>query len=130
MMKAGWAQPKEYEDWYFNRDRSRTANNFFTNSLGQERPERTYHRFGGVVSGPVYIPKLYHGRDRTFFLFSHERLKDNVAEPQLFTAPTAKMRSGDFSDLLTLKEPTLIYDPATTQRNNPRDVQLGLKFTY
>jgi carboxypeptidase family protein len=92
--------------WYFNRDRSRTANNFFSNSLGQERPERTYHRFGGVVSGPVRLPGKvfgplgYNGRDRTFFLFSYERLLDNVAEPQLFTVPTEKMRVGDFSDVL------------------------------
>ncbi len=99
--------------WYFNRDRSRTANNFFSNRTGQDRPERTYHRFGGVASGPVYIPKLYNGRDRTFFLVSYERLKDSVAEPQLFTVPTEKMRRGDFSDLLTLATPTLIYDPAT-----------------
>ena len=102
--------------WYFNRDRSRTANNFFSNRSGQERPERTYHRYGGVASGPVYIPKLYNGRDRTFFLFSYERLKDNVAEPQLFTVPTEKMRNGDFSDLLALPTPTLIYDPATAPK--------------
>ena len=50
--------------WYFNRDRSRTANNFFNNRSGTERPERTYHRFGGVVNGPVYIPKVYNGRDK------------------------------------------------------------------
>jgi hypothetical protein len=66
-----------------------------------------------VAHGPVYIPKLYNGRDRTFFLFSHERLKDSVAEPQLFTVPTEKMRRGDFSDLLSLPTPTLIYDPAS-----------------
>jgi Carboxypeptidase regulatory-like domain len=102
--------------WYFNRDRSRTANNFFSNLAGQERPERTYHRFGGVVSGPVYIPKLYNGRDRTFFLFSHERLRESVAEPQFFHVPTEKMRRGDFSDLLALPTPTLIYDPATAPR--------------
>lgn len=99
--------------WYFNRDRSRAANNFFSNRTGQELPERTYHRFGGVASGPVYLPKLYNGRDRTFFLFSHERLKDNVAEPQIFTVPTEKMRRGDFSELLALSTPTLIYDPAS-----------------
>src|SRR5438270_3628835 len=86
--------------WYFNRDRSRTANNFFSNRAGVERPDRTYHRFGGVLSGPVYLPKLYNGRDKTFFLFSYERLLDNIAEPQLFTVPTAKMRAGDFSELI------------------------------
>lgn len=95
--------------WYFNRDRSRTANNFFSNQQGLERPERSYHRFGGVLSGPVYLPKLYNGRDRTFFLFSHERIRDNVAEPQLFDVPTELMRQGNFSELLAVG--TQIYNP-------------------
>ena len=86
--------------WYFNRDRSRTANNLFGNAANQARPIRTYHRFGGVVSGPVVLPKIFNGRDRTFFLVSYERLKDNIAEPQVFTVPTAKMRTGDFTELL------------------------------
>jgi hypothetical protein len=103
--------------YYFNRDRSRTANNFFSNRTGQARPERTYHRFGATVHGPVLLPKIYDGRDRTFFLFSHERLKDNVAEPQLFTVPTEKMRRGDFSEFLAIPNPVggpvAIYDPAS-----------------
>ncbi|HEX7318263.1 MAG TPA: carboxypeptidase regulatory-like domain-containing protein [Pyrinomonadaceae bacterium] len=86
--------------WYFNRDRSRTANNFFANRAGQDRPERTYHRFGGVVGGPVRLPGIYNGSDRTFFFTTYERLKDNIAEPQLFTVPTARMRTGDFSELI------------------------------
>ncbi|HKX27249.1 MAG TPA: carboxypeptidase regulatory-like domain-containing protein [Blastocatellia bacterium] len=99
---------------YFNRDKSRSANNFFANSTDQTgRPptERTYHRFGGVVNGPVYIPGFYNGRDKTFFLFSYERLRDNAPEPQLFTVPTVKMRNGDFSDFLALSTPTVIYNP-------------------
>jgi hypothetical protein len=103
--------------YYFNRDRSRTANNFFSNRSGLARPERTYHRFGGTVHGPVVLPKVYNGRDRTFFLFSYERLKDNVAEPQLFTVPTEKMRRGDLSDLLRIPNavggPVPVYDPAS-----------------
>src|SRR5678816_956491 len=63
--------------WYFNRDRSRTANNYFGNASNQSRPIRTYHRYGGVLSGPVVLPG-YSGRDRTFFLVSYERLKDNA----------------------------------------------------
>src|SRR5215213_5749758 len=74
--------------WYFNRDRSRTANNFFNNLRGAELPERTYHRYGGVLGGPINIPKIYNGRDKTFFLFAYERLKNSEAEPQLFTVPT------------------------------------------
>src|SRR5438270_10344256 len=105
--------------YYFNRDRSRTANNFFSNRSGQARPIRTYHRFGGVFDGPVYIPKLYNGRDKTFFLFSYERLIDNQAEPQLFTVPTAAMRNGDFSALIVNRNNiadtanTVIYNPFT-----------------
>lgn len=103
--------------WYFNRDRSRTANSYFNNRAGADRPERTYHRYGGVVNGPVYIPKLYNGRDKTFFLFSYERLKDNIGEPQLFTVPTAAMRGGDFSSLIVNRNN--IADPANTVIFNP-----------
>jgi Carboxypeptidase regulatory-like domain len=103
--------------WYFNRDRSRTANNFFGNRSSQARPERTYHRFGGVISGPVVLPKIFNGRDRTFFLVSYERLKDNIAEPQIFTVPTEAMRRGDFSALIvnrgniTNAANTVIFNP-------------------
>src|SRR3989442_3178109 len=105
--------------YYFNRDRSRTANNFCSNRSGQGRPIRTYHRFGGVVSGPVDIPRVYNGHDKTFFLFSYERLLDNTAEPQLFSVPTAAMRNGDFSALITDRTNvanaanTIIYNPFT-----------------
>jgi len=105
--------------YYFNRDRSRTANNFFSNRSGQGRPIRTYHRFGGVINGPVAIPKVYNGRDKTFFLFSYERLLDNTAEPQLFSVPTVKMRKGDFTELITntanvaSSSNTIIYNPFT-----------------
>jgi hypothetical protein len=112
--------------YYFNRDRSRTANNFFSNRSGQVRPIRTYHRFGGVVNGPVHIPGIYNGKDKTFFLFSYERLLDNTAEPQLFSVPTAKMRNGDFTELLgntsnvTNAANTIIYNPfsGTTSGSN------------
>src|ERR671912_2271016 len=77
--------------YYFNRDRSRAANNFFSNAAGQERSERLYHRWGGQVDGPVRIPGVYNGRDKTFFLFAYERLKETNAEPQLYTVPTARM---------------------------------------
>ena len=102
--------------WYFNRDRSRTANNFFGNKNEQARPIRTYHRFGGVFSGPVVLPK-FNGRDRTFFFVSYERLRDNIAEPQIFTVPTEAMRRGDFSALIVNRNNiansanTVIFNP-------------------
>ena len=103
--------------WYFNRDRSRTANNFFGNRSNQARPVRTYHRYGGVFNGPIYLPKIYNGQDRTFFLVSYERLKDTIAEPQIFTVPTEAMRRGDFSSLIVNRNN--INDAANTVIFNP-----------
>lgn len=101
--------------YYFDRDKSRTANNFFNNRAGRERPDRKYNRHGVVLSGPVYIPFLYNGKDKTFFLFSYERQKDNVAQPTTYSVPTALMRTGNFSEILST---TPIYDPATAFMGN------------
>lgn len=93
--------------YYYNRDKSRTANNFFNNRQGRPRPERKYFRLGGSLNGPVKIPYLYDGADKTFFLFAMERQNDNVAQPTTFFVPTAKQRLGDFSEI----PGTVIYNP-------------------
>ncbi|HVF29488.1 MAG TPA: carboxypeptidase regulatory-like domain-containing protein [Pyrinomonadaceae bacterium] len=87
--------------YLYDRDKSRTANNFFNNRAGIDRPERKYNRYGATVSGPIF-------KNRTFFLFSYERQKDNVAQTTTYTVPTMLMRQGNFSEL---SYP--IYDPAT-----------------
>src|SRR5687768_2761699 len=89
------------EAYFYDRDKSRTANNFFNNRAGLERPERKYNRYGATVTGPII-------KDRTFFMFSYERQKDNVAQTTTYTVPTMLMRQGNFSEL---SYP--IYDPAT-----------------
>lgn len=96
--------------YLFDRAKNRTANNFFNNRLGRERPERQYNRYGGVISGPVF-------KDKTFFLFSYERQKDNVAQPTTYSVPTAKMRAGDFTELIV--NPANIADAANTIIYNP-----------
>ena len=103
--------------YLFDRAKSRTANNFFNNRAGRERPGRKYDRYGTVISGPVKFPFLYDGRDKTFFLFSYERQKDNVAQPTTYSVPTALMRTGNFTELLgnradvTSSQNTIIYNP-------------------
>jgi hypothetical protein len=81
---------------------------------------------GGVsFGGPVYIPKVYNGKNRTFFFFNYEKYHDREnSYLGLGTVPTAKMRNGDFSEILTGRvlgtdfagRPILenqIYDPTT-----------------
>ena len=101
--------------YLFDRDKSRTANNFFNNRNGLERPDRKYNRHGFMLNGPVRLPWAYDGRDRTFFLFSYERQHDNVAQPTTYSVPTMLMREGNFSEVLAT---TPIYDPATAFLGN------------
>ena len=56
---------------------------------------------GFVIDGPVYIPKVYHGRDKTFFMLSYERYASHIALPYTSVVPTAAQRAGDFSALCT-----------------------------
>lgn len=100
---------------YFERRKQLTSNNFYSNRSGVARPDRLYYRFGGQVNGPVKLP-FYNGENRTFFMFSAEKQYTKVPAPGLFSVPTAKMRTGDFSELLPLG--IIIYDPATAALRN------------
>jgi hypothetical protein len=89
-----------------------------------DRPAVRYNRYGGSVGGPIILPKKvfgrlgYDGRNRTFFFFAYEGLKDKFPEPRPQTVPTAKQRNGDFSDLLA--QGIVIYDPLTARRDGVR----------
>lgn len=97
--------------YYFAEPGTWAANDFFGNSRGQVRPESKSDRFGGYISGPVRIPWLYNGKDKTFFLFGYEGIRDS--RPRFDAAagsfvPTAAIAGGDFSGL-----GVTIYDPLT-----------------
>ncbi len=69
-----------------------------------------WNDYGFELDGPVRIPKLFNGRDRLFFMSNYEALRRRQSVLNTFTVPTAKMFSGDFSELLPS---TIIYDPNT-----------------
>ncbi|MGC2235007.1 MAG: carboxypeptidase-like regulatory domain-containing protein [Pyrinomonadaceae bacterium] len=120
--------------YIFDRDKSRTANNFFNNRAGRERPDRKYNRYGVVLSGPVFFPFLYDGKDKTFFLFSFERQKDNVAQPTTYSVPTMLMRNGDFSELIVDRTNinaaanTVIYNPFSGVQSGSNVVRTAAAF--
>ena len=93
--------------WEFNKTPSMQALAYFT-PKGQARTPFTQNQWGGTLGGPVVIPKLYHGRNKTFFFAGYEDLR--YSGPGTWTAlvPTAAELSGDF----TADAP--IYDPTTT----------------
>ncbi|MFL6452347.1 MAG: carboxypeptidase regulatory-like domain-containing protein [Bryobacteraceae bacterium] len=86
----------------FNRNAVFNARNFFAPT----RDQLKRNQFGGTIGGPVYIPKLYNGKDKTFFFFGYQGTRiRNVGNPQSATLPTAAERTGDFSALLNGTNP-------------------------
>lgn len=76
------------------------ANSFFNNHVGAPKDRDHQNDFGGSLGGPVWIPKVYNGRDKTFFFFSWEQYRNNIGSTSQTTLPTDAERQGDFSALL------------------------------
>ena len=88
------------------------------------------NELGGVVDGPVWIPKLYNGRDRkTFFLFNYDYTRNKVPLSGNMSLPTMLERQGDFSQSYYYqngqKTPFHIYDPTTVDANGNRQEFTG-----
>lgn len=76
------------------------------------------NQFGFNVAGPVLLPKIYNGGQRTFFTFTFEGVRENVGRSSLRTIPTILERSGDWSQVVDAAGQSLpIYDPASTEAN-------------
>jgi hypothetical protein len=69
------------------------------------KPIDTQNDFGASVGGPVRVPWLYNGKDKTFFFFNYEGFRQENGSTSLLSAPTQAMLGGDFSALLT---PTIV----------------------
>lgn len=70
--------------------------------------------FGGTVGGPITIPGVYKGKNRTFFFFDYEGVRQTKASSNVSHVPTARERTGDFSQtFLPNGQLNVIYDPAS-----------------
>jgi len=115
-------------DWHLTayefvrNDLLNAVNRFATRDpiTGRLKPTLRYNQFGGTVGGPVWIPKVYNGHDRTFFFFGYEQWHQRSASLQRSTVPTALQRSGDFSQTYasaSATTPIPVFDPASTVAN-------------
>jgi len=77
------------------------ANTYFNNRNGLPTPVFHYNQYGLTVGGPVWLPKIYNGKDKLFFFFAWEGLKDSTPTTTTSTVPTPAEESGDFSQMLT-----------------------------
>ena len=106
---------------FVRNDALNAINRFVTTKnpvTGRVRPILRYNQYGGTAGGPVLIPKIYNGHDRTFFFFGFEQWKERASNFGFASVPTPLQRSGDFSQTLTSTGVLIpIYDPATTAAN-------------
>ena len=99
---------------YVLRHSTLDAPNFFTNKAGAKTTVYQDHRHGGSVGGPLVLPRLYNGKNRTFMFFVYEDNRFGVPKPSTSTVPGVAQREGDFSALLRIPGNYQIYDPLTT----------------
>jgi len=96
---------------YFKNDRL-NANSWQQNSLGGKKTAFHNNDFGFSLGGPVWIPKVYRGKDRTFFFVNYEGTRFSQAGTLVTTSlPTAAEREGDFTNTMFDGVPTMMYDP-------------------
>jgi hypothetical protein len=93
--------------WYVRNDKF-DANEWFANRQNRGKVPFRQNQYGVAVGGPVMLPKLYNGRDSTFWFFSWEGFRWRRGQTAQASVPLEPMRSGDFS-MLAQK----IYDPLT-----------------
>lgn len=91
--------------WEFLRNDKMDARPFFAS----RKPPLRRNQFGANAGGPVVIPKLYNGRDRTFWFFNYEGLSLRRGQTFAPSVPTTRMRTGDLSEINNA-----LFDPATT----------------
>jgi len=100
--------------WEFLRNDVLDANNFFSNAAGKPKQPYKQNQFGFTVGGPVVLPKLYNGRNKTFFFADYEGVRRRTsASSTIEDIPPVAFRTGDFSSY-----PYTIYDPRTRTLNS------------
>ena len=97
--------------WEFLRNEKLDARNYFQTTRNPLRQ----NQFGATLGGPVSIPHLYSGKDRTFFFFAYEGYHQSQNTQSVVRAPTPAQLSGDFSALLAQANPVQLYNPYSTR---------------
>ncbi len=99
----------------YNQNNILNANYFQNNLVGGAVPPVHFNEYGFTIGGPVWIPKLYNGRNKTFFFVSWDDTHNIDPRGGVRSVPTALERQGDFTQSFTTQNgaqfPILVYDP-------------------
>ena len=98
----------------FLRRNALDCNSYQNNARGARKDGHYLDQYGVQFDGPLYFPKLYDGRNKTFFLFNYEGTREGSPSTLTLSVPEPEMRNGDFSRLVDAAgQLVTIYDPAT-----------------
>lgn len=97
----------------FHQNQRLKATPFFTNAANQQKPVTRFNQYGLTIGGPIWLPKIMDGRNKLFFFFGAEGIRQSEPEPTFSTIPSTAQRTGDFSQLLSVASTYQIYDPMT-----------------
>ncbi len=100
---------------------SLTAGDWFNNKAGKETPGYTYNRWGASAGGPLWIPKVYNGKNKTFWMWGYEAIHEERPRNNCGAScavPTEEQWNGNFSSLLAYKQSLQIYNPFSATRNS------------
>jgi hypothetical protein len=92
------------------------ANSYFSNLNGLAKDNNRQNQWGFNFNGPVVVPHVYNGKNKTFWMFGYEGIDNSYPKSTaaLYTIPTAAERGGDLSALLKAGSSYQVYDPKTT----------------
>ncbi len=109
----------------FLRNEKLDANFFASNRAGRSRPVLKQHDFGFTFGGPVVLPKLYNGKDKTFFFVAYEGFRNREgANPSFLSVAPREFYQGDFRNWVDQNNRQIpIYDPSTTRLVNGVEVR-------
>ena len=110
----------------FNQNNVLNAKLFQTNLTGGENPPVHFNEYGGTFGGPVWIPKVYNGKEKTFFFINYDGTRNADPRFNIRSLPTELERQGDFSQSFTtqlvsgqrVKFPIQVYDPLSVRSDS------------
>jgi hypothetical protein len=120
--------------WEYIRNDAFDSQPAFFNPASSRKPSFRENQFGASIGGPVWIPKVYNGRNKTFFFFAYQGLRFNQANSKNILVPTAAELGGDFSNSPFLShnncgpqsnQACVIYNPFTTDASGNRQAFTG-----
>jgi len=109
----------------FLRNEKLDANFFVNNRAGRPRPVLKQHDFGFTVGGPVVLPKIYNGRNKSFFFVAYEGFRNREgANPSFLSVAPREFYQGDFRNWVDNNNVQIpVFDPASTRTVNGVEVR-------